>query len=67
MKAKRKKNVFSPVKEQFLVLLAYIEILEKKKSNLSPLEMTGFADYLSFVARQCEIYLMYRSLMNEED
>jgi predicted DNA-binding protein YlxM (UPF0122 family) len=55
----KKKSIYSPVKEQFKVLLEYVRILEMKKNVDHRNEIIFLIEFINTVRRQCEVYLNY--------
>jgi len=61
---KKKRNIFSPVKEQFGLLVEYINILENKENPDLINEIVLLIELINNIKRQCELYLNYE-LMSE--
>lgn len=56
---KKVRNVYGPVKEQFIVLIEYINILEAKRKKQYIEDLNLLIDLINNVSRQCEIYLKF--------
>ena len=53
------RNIYDPVKEQYLVLIEYISILSSKK-NADPIqEIVLLLELMKNTCRKCELYLNY--------
>lgn len=51
------KKLFEPVKEQFQMLVQYIEILESRKDMEDMNKVVQLSDFMRMIIRHCEIYL----------
>jgi hypothetical protein len=56
------KRLYDPIKEQLLVLIEYINILNSKKDYDSPQEITFLLELIENMKSQCERYLNYQLL-----
>jgi hypothetical protein len=53
------KNLYEPIKEQFLLMVEYIKILEKKK-NVDPIsEFTVLSEMIDSISKSCLVYVNY--------
>lgn len=56
---KRKRDLYAPVKEQFLMMVEYINILEMKNNGDQIHEIVFLLEMLNTVKRQSELYLNF--------
>lgn len=63
MKTTNRKSIYDPIKEQFRVVLEYIEILEYKRP-FEPLdsEIFNLLSFIDYSKKQCDFYLNYEVL-----
>jgi hypothetical protein len=54
------KSIFDPVKEQFSVLVEYINILDLKKNIDTIQEVILILNLIENIKKQCDIYLNYQ-------
>lgn len=60
----KKNTIYSPVKEQFSVLLEYINIIESKRKPDPVTDISALLELIANISRHCEIYLNYEFLRN---
>ena len=58
-------TLYAPVKEQFLVLIEYINILEKQNAPDKAPEILVLIDFIEKVTHECEVYLRYNYILNK--
>lgn len=54
-----RKSIFDPVKEQFAVLLEYVNILNTKEDSDLIQEIALLLELIATVKKQCDLYLNY--------
>jgi hypothetical protein len=55
----RRRNIYAPVKEQFQLLVGYIEILDSKNAIDLIEEIVMLIELISTIKKQCDLYLNY--------
>jgi hypothetical protein len=63
---KKQKSIYGPIKDQFLLLVEYIKILEIKKVEDRCNDISNLIEFINIINRQCEIYLKYKCIIKEE-
>lgn len=54
-----KKKMYEPIKEEFMVLIEYMNILEAKINEDRREEIILLLEVLEFIKAKCEVYLNY--------
>ena len=55
-----KKSIYEPIREQFKILLEYLNILDKKRSSDAITEIGQLLDFMDIMRRKCEVYLNFQ-------
>jgi hypothetical protein len=55
---KKDKEFYEPIKEQFQILIEYINIIEYKKSKKIE-DIVLLIDFMNTIMKQCELYLKF--------
>ena len=62
----KKQSIFAPIKDQFVSLVEYINILERKSEELSLIDINNLIEYIELKIRYCDMYLRYISMKEKE-
>lgn len=66
MPQKLKKSIYEPLKEEFLVFVEYINILERKLQSETKQEISLVIEFLDTIKRKCDFYLNYQLMKAEK-
>jgi hypothetical protein len=55
-----KKSIYEPIREQFKILLEYLNILDTKRSSDAVTEIGQLLDFMDIMRRKCEVYLNFQ-------
>lgn len=57
---KEKRSIYSPIREEFLVLVEYINILDLRADRQRKEEIILLMEMLEALKKKCDIYLNYQ-------